>query len=136
MAKHGELFVLDMGKPVKILELAENMIRLSGLTPYEDIDIVEVGLRPGEKLYEELLIKTEELSKTDNNLIFIEHDSPLTRNEMEEKIERLKNICKNYEDVDSDSIKEVIREMVPTYHNPDEVNLKAEHTSEMQASMR
>lgn len=136
MAKRGELFVLDMGKPVKILELAENMIRLSGLTPYEDIDIVEVGLRPGEKLYEELLIKTEELSKTDNNLIFIEHDSPLSREYMEEKIEKLKNICKNYEDVDSESIKEVVREMVPTYHDPEEVNLKADHTHEMKAAMR
>ena len=72
MAKRGELFVLDMGKPVRILDLAENMVRLSGLVPYRDIDIVETGLRPGEKLYEELLIKTETLDKTENNMIFIE----------------------------------------------------------------
>lgn len=64
MANSGELFVLDMGKPVKILELAENMIKLSGYEPYTDIKIEEVGLRPGEKLYEELLIKTETLDKT------------------------------------------------------------------------
>ena len=64
MAHNGELYVLDMGKPVKILSLAENMIRLSGYTPYKDIDIVEVGLRPGEKLYEELLMKTEEIRPT------------------------------------------------------------------------
>lgn len=133
MAKCGELFVLDMGNPVKILELAENMIRLSGLTPYEDIDIIEVGLRPGEKLYEELLIKTEELSKTDNNLIFIEHDSPLTRGEVDEKIERLKGICKNYNSIEADEIKAVLREMVPTYCTPEEVNRKAEHTEEMKA---
>ena len=66
MAKNGELFVLDMGKPIKILELAENMIRLSGYEPYKDIDIKEIGLRPGEKLYEELLIKSETLDKTSN----------------------------------------------------------------------
>ena len=64
MAKNGELFVLDMGRPVKILDLAENMVRLSGYEPYRDIDIIETGLRPGEKLYEELLVKTEELGKT------------------------------------------------------------------------
>ena len=65
MAKNGELFVLDMGQPVKILDLAENMIRLSGV---EEIEIVETGLRPGEKLYEELLVKTEELDKTENSM--------------------------------------------------------------------
>lgn len=69
IAKNGELFVLDMGKPVKILDLAENMVRLSGYIPYKDIDIVEVGLRPGEKLYEELLMKNENLDKTDNEMI-------------------------------------------------------------------
>lgn len=134
MAKRGELFVLDMGKPVKILELAENMIRLSGLAPYEDIDIVEVGLRPGEKLYEELLIKTEELSKTENNMIFIEHDTPITREQMEKNIARLMDICKNYGHVDSEEIKKVIREMVPTYYTPDEINKKADETQEMKAA--
>ncbi|MBE6679292.1 MAG: polysaccharide biosynthesis protein [Ruminococcaceae bacterium] len=134
MAKSGELFVLDMGKPVKILELAENMIRLSGLTPYTDIDIVEIGLRPGEKLYEELLIKTEELTKTANNLIFVEHDTPKDRREMEIIIERLRDLCKTYDPVDSDEIRQVLQELVPTYHNPDEVNRIAEKTEEMQLS--
>ena len=133
MAKSGELFVLDMGKPVKILELAENMIRLSGLTPYEDIDIVEIGLRPGEKLYEELLIKTEELSKTQNNLIFIEHDAPLNRDAVEENIAKLMHICKNYEEVGSDGIRKILHEMVPTYYTPEEINEKAEATQEMKA---
>lgn len=65
MAENGELFVLDMGKPVKILDLVQNMIALSGM---HDIEIIETRLRPGEKLYEELLVKTEELEKTDNDM--------------------------------------------------------------------
>ncbi len=68
IANNGELFVLDMGQPVKIMDLAENMIRLSGV---QGIEIIETGLRPGEKLYEELLVKTEELDKTDNSLILL-----------------------------------------------------------------
>ncbi len=71
MAKKGELFVLDMGKPVRIYDLAVNMIKLSGFEPDVDIKIEEIGLRPGEKLYEELLMKTEALDKTDNSMIFI-----------------------------------------------------------------
>lgn len=66
------------------------MIQLSGLKPYEDIDIVEIGLRPGEKLYEELLMKTEELDKTANELIFIERDKCLEREEVDEKVSILK----------------------------------------------
>ena len=79
IANNGELFVLDMGQPVKIMDLAENMIRLSGV---QGIEIVETGLRPGEKLYEELLVKTEELDKTDNSMIFIERDNALSKEEI------------------------------------------------------
>ena len=89
MAKSGELFVLDMGKPIRIYDLAVNMIKLSGLEPNLDIKIKEIGLRPGEKLYEELLIKTETLTKTENDLIFIEHDAPMTRAEMSDILDRL-----------------------------------------------
>ena len=119
MAKSGELFVLDMGKPVKILDLAENMIRLSGLKPYEDIDIVEIGLRPGEKLYEELLIKTENLDKTDNNLIFIERDEQLSRSQIDEKLEILSQAIKAG---DNQSVMEAVMKTVPTFHRPEEIN--------------
>ncbi|MBO5790447.1 MAG: polysaccharide biosynthesis protein [Clostridia bacterium] len=86
MAESGQLFVLDMGKPVKILDLAENMIRLSGYTPYEDIDIKEIGLRPGEKLYEELLMKTEDLTATSSDRIFVETDKPFSRQEIDRRL--------------------------------------------------
>ena len=132
IAKRGELFVLDMGKPIKILELAENMVRLSGLEPYEDIDIIETGLRPGEKLYEELLIKSEELVKTHNKLIFIEKDKPLSRTEVEEKVEMLKAAVEEAKDeLCSDIIKKAMKKAVPTYHDPEEVNKDADSSKEM-----
>ncbi|MBQ7386700.1 MAG: polysaccharide biosynthesis protein [Clostridia bacterium] len=132
MAKRGELFVLDMGNPVKIIDLAENMIKLSGLTPYRDIDIVEIGLRPGEKLYEELLIKTENLTKTDNNMIFIEHDTPFTREEMEEKLDILRDAVRDAEDeVAAASIKAAMKSVVPTFYEPEDINRVAEQCDEM-----
>ena len=129
MAKNGELFVLDMGKPVKILDLAENMIRLSGYEPYVDIDIKEIGLRPGEKLYEELLVKTEELDKTDNSLIFVERDEPIGEAELEEKLEILKSAVQLGSD---DAAREELHKAVPTFRRPEEVNAKAEKSEEMQ----
>ena len=132
MAKCGELFVLDMGKPVKIYDLAENMIRLSGFKPHIDIDIVEIGLRPGEKLYEELLIKTEELQKTDNDLIFIEKDKPLTRAEVEDKLRVLREVVESEQGkIASAKITEVMKSVIPTFHSPEEVNKTAEQSDEM-----
>ena len=134
MAKKNELFVLDMGKPVKIIDLAENMIRLSGLTPYRDIEIVETGLRPGEKLYEELLIKTEKLDHTDNQLIFIERDTALTREEVEEKLSVLREaVIKAENEIAADSIKEAMMSVVPTYRPPEEVNRNAKYSDEMKS---
>ena len=123
MAKSGELFVLDMGKPVKIWDLAENMIRLSGLTPHKDIEIKEIGLRPGEKLYEELLIKTEELDKTDNEMIFVERDTPLSREEVERRLTILREAVESAKDeIGSGKIAEAMKAVVPTYVDPEEIN--------------
>lgn len=126
MAKNGELFVLDMGQPVKILELAENMIRLSGA---QGIEIRETGLRPGEKLYEELLVKTEELDKTENSLIFIEKDTPLPKDEIQERIEKLRSAVESGID---EEVRRTLKCVVPTYHSPEEVNALAEQSEEMQ----
>ncbi len=122
MAKNGELFVLDMGEPVKILELAENMIRLSGCKPYDDIAITETGLRPGEKLYEELLIRTEELDKTENRKIFIERDEPLSPEAISEKLAILRDAA---ESGDDDAARDALKRTVPTFRDPQEVNKTA-----------
>ncbi len=136
MAKCGELFVLDMGKPVKIYDLAENMIKLSGLRPHIDIKIEETGLRPGEKLYEELLIKTETLMKTDNNLIFIEKDAPLTREAVDEKLDVLRQAVIDAEnDIASASVTEAMKRVVPTFYSPEEINRTAEESEEMKRTV-
>ena len=116
IANNGELFVLDMGQPVKIMDLAENMIRLSGV---QGIEIVETGLRPGEKLYEELLVKTEELDKTDNSMIFIERDNALSKEEIYKKINVLRDACDTGDDLIA---KEALRSVVPTFKRPEDVN--------------
>jgi len=117
MANGGEIFILDMGEPVKIINLAENLIRLSGFTPYEDIDIQITGLRPGEKLYEELLLSEEGISQTSHNKIFIGHPISITPaftdllkddTEFEKTIYGLRN-------VDENKVREWIRTMVPNY---------------------
>ena len=128
MANNGELFVLDMGKPIKILDLAESMVRLSGYTPYEDIDIIEIGLRPGEKLYEELLVKTEKLDKTDNELIFIERDEPISEEALTQKLELLRAAVRCGDD---ESAREALREAVPTFKIPEEVNATAMNAEEI-----
>ena len=128
MAKNGDLYVLDMGKPIKILDLAESMIRLSGLEPYKDIDIREIGLRPGEKLYEELLIKSEELDKTENNMIFVERDKPLPPEEIEAKLDILREALKTES---NSAVKAALMQVVPTYHTPEEVNEHAIEAEEM-----
>ena len=111
-AKGGEIFVLDMGEPVKIADLAKNLIRLSGYTLGVDMDIKYTGLRPGEKLYEELLVKEEGIQKTDNNLIYI--GKPLEFNEVHflSGLRELEEAAMN----ESSSVKQIVSEIVPTYH--------------------
>ena len=131
MAKNGELFVLDMGRPVKILEMAENMIRLSGFQPYRDIDIVETGLRPGEKLYEELLIRSEKLGQTSNEQIFIEQDEPISPEELSDRLELLRHAILTQND---DAARDALKQCVPTFSSPQVVNANAEKAAEMAAS--
>lgn len=116
IANNGELFVLDMGQPVKIMDLADNMIRLSGV---QGISVIETGLRPGEKLFEELLVKTEDLDKTSNSMIFIERDTALSAEEIDKKLEILKKACEQDDDLVA---KEALRSVVPTFKRPEDVN--------------
>ena len=110
-AKGGEIFVLDMGKPVKIVDLATNLIKLSGYKPGEDIEIKFTGLRPGEKMYEELLMDEEGLKKTDNKLIFIGKPIDFETDVFEKQLEKLIADAKK----ETADIRSEIKEIVPTY---------------------
>ena len=120
MARQNQVFVLDMGEPVKILDLAENLIRLSGLEPYRDIQIQEIGLRPGEKLYEELLMYNEHLLKTENEKIFVEEQSGIDPDEIMRELIRLDEAVTR--ESSNEEIIALMKSMVPTYHAPQEVN--------------
>ena len=120
-AQGGEVFVLDMGEPVRIDDLARNMIRLSGFEPDVDIPIVYTGLRPGEKLYEELLMNDEGLDKTPNELIFIGHFNDFDRELLLERLDELDHACR----CDSCDIRPLLRQIVPTYHPAEEPAITA-----------
>jgi FlaA1/EpsC-like NDP-sugar epimerase len=111
-AKGGEIFVLDMGKPVKILDLARNLIRLSGYRVDEDIKIEFTGLRPGEKLYEELLMAEEGMKETANKLIYIGKPIEIDEDKFFVQLKELKEASKN----ESGDVRALIKEIVPTYH--------------------
>ena len=111
-ARGGEIFVLEMGEPVKIDDMARNLIRLSGFTPDVDIKIVYTGLRPGEKLYEELLMGEEGLQETENKLIHIGKPIEMDDEQFLQQLIRLEEACL----AESSEIKQIVAEIVPTYH--------------------
>ena len=114
MAKGGEIFVLDMGAPVKITTLAENLIRMYGKIPYKDVPIVFTGLRPGEKLFEELLMDEEGLKSTENKKIFIGNQIDIDENELLRKLEILRNVA---DANDSERTVEFLSDLVPTFNH-------------------
>ena len=116
-ARGGEIFILDMGEPVKIDTMARNMIRLSGYEPDVDIKVVYTGLRPGEKLYEELLMKEEGLQETANKLIHIGKPIEMDDGKFAAQLERLKEACQ----VETENMKDIVAEIVPTYRKKLEV---------------
>ncbi len=111
MAKGGEIFVLDMGEPVKKLDLAKNIIKLSGYRPNEDIKIEFTGLRPGEKLYEEMLMAEEGLQDTENSLIHIGKPIEFDEEKFLEQLDELRELA----DYDTDGIKQAVQKIVTTY---------------------
>lgn len=123
MAKGGEIFVLDMGAPVKITTLAENLIRMYGKVPYKDVPIIFTGLRPGEKLFEELLMDEEGLKSTQNKKIFIGNQIKIDETDMLSKLEVLKKTAENN---DSEKTVELLAELVPTFATRSMINRKGE----------
>ena len=121
IAHGGEIFVLDMGQPVKIVTLAENLIRMYGKEPYDDVPIEFVGLRPGEKIKEELLMNEEGLQKTNNKLIFIGKQIEIDESTFPIELNRLCNAAKEN---DEEIAVEALHKMVPTFTTPEEFNKK------------
>ena len=134
MARRGQVFVLDMGEPVMILTLAENLIRLSGLEPYRDIQIQEIGLRPGEKLYEELLIRSENLSKTENERIFVEQQRQLRQEKIMYFLHQLEEALES--ECSSRELIELMKRLVPTYCDPAQVNRQAVKATSAETTSR
>ncbi|WP_405293368.1 polysaccharide biosynthesis protein [Methanobrevibacter sp.] len=120
-AEGGEIFVLDMGEPVKIYDLAKSLIELSGYTLGEDMDIEITGMRPGEKLYEELLMNEENLQETKHEKIFITESMDFTMDDIENKLDMFRKIIDD-ESTSKEEIKQTMKKCVPTYKEPQEVN--------------
>lgn len=124
MAKGGEIFVLDMGQPVKIVDLAMDLIRLSGMEPFVDIDIKFTGLRPGEKLYEELLMEEEGLTATKHEKIHVARPLDMDMDELKKELEKLRFIATG----SKEGILDFVKKLVPTYKNINEIAATNENT--------
>ena len=121
-AKGGEIFVLDMGEPVKIYDMAEKLIRLSGLEPNVDIEIKVTGLRPGEKLYEEILMDEEGLEATKHDKIHIAEPMNINMKMIEDKLDKLNDLLETANNEDKEKIKNVIKQIVPTFKDGEKLN--------------
>lgn len=131
LAQGGEVFVLDMGKPVRIYDLARDLIRLSGLEPEKDIPIVITGIRPGEKLYEELLTEEEGLLVTNNYRIMVSRPPSVSRSDLTLVIGVLENLCKRNEyATSSHQIKKLLKQLIPSYSGFQEEQQGGTHESE------
>jgi FlaA1/EpsC-like NDP-sugar epimerase len=127
IAKGGEIFILDMGEPVKIYDLAIDLIRLSGLEPHEDVEIKVTGLRPGEKLYEELLMSEEGLTDTKYKKIYVGCPAEIDYAVLKKSFKQLEEIMKTN---DPDELMDMVQLMVPTYMPSHEVNKLGKHKDE------
>ncbi len=130
-AEKAEIYVLDMGKPILIYELAKKLISLSGYVPEKDILIEEIGLRPGEKLYEELLVKTEDCQSTEEDRIFIERSDAITAEHVERSLQRMKQALDDL--ADEEELRALLREAVPTFCDPEVVNEHADESDEVRS---
>jgi len=117
IATGGEIFVLDMGKPIKINYLAEQMIRLSGLVPNKDLSIEFTGLRPGEKMYEELFYENESIETTAHNKILLAKHPTIDQNQITMKIDEIISVCNSFDDI---KIRKLLRDLVPFFDNIDD----------------
>ncbi len=120
MANSAEIYVLDMGEPIRIIDLAEDLIRLAGYQPYTDIPIAQTGLRPGEKLYEEHLMNSDNLIATENQKIYREAQEYISKKEIKKKLKNLSRAIHSKSMID---IKVVMKEVVPTFQDSDELNI-------------
>ena len=121
-ANGGEIFVLDMGEPVKIYDMAEKLIKLSGLEPNVDIQIKITGLRPGEKLYEEILMAEEGLEGTSHDKIYIAEPMDINMEMIDEKLIKLSELLRISTNEDREKIKQIMKEIVPTFKEGKELN--------------
>ena len=135
LAKGGEIFILDMGKPVRIVDLAEDLIRSYGLEPYKDIKIEFTGIRPGEKLFEELLTMEEGSRATKHDRIYVGKPLDLTYNEVQEGIKDLEEAISKEAQFGEENLRTILKQLVPSYNWGDKAGSDAEVEEALRASL-